>query len=171
MRDCFSRSNLCRDNSTVETPGTTSYHRPLCNTCSHVTLGITIRGPYRIWIVNRSYTFISSNVIYAITFTRCEKLHIAETRRRQADRFTGHRRSIKSNFPRLTVVADFNSSEHSIFNAKVSVVTSCVNDTDRKTEEKRLIYNFGTLEPNGNPPSTNATIEQVYRIYGGLLRA
>ena len=24
---------------------------------------------------------------------------------------------------------------------------------------------------NDNPPSTNATIEQAYRIYGGLLRA
>ena len=42
-----------------------------------------------------------------------------------------------------------NSSGHSIFNAKVSVVTSCINDTNRKTEEERLIYNLGTLEPRG----------------------
>ena len=94
-----------------------------------------------------SYTCISSNVIYAITCTRCEELYIGETKRRMADRFTEHLRSIKINFPVLPVAAHFNSSEHSIFSAMVSVVTSCVNDTYRKTEEERLIYNLGTLEP------------------------
>ena len=67
--------------------------------------------------------------------------------RRLADRFTEHLRSIKINFPGLPVAAHFNSSEHSIFNAKVSVVTSCASDTYRKTEEERLIYKLGTLEP------------------------
>ena len=76
-----------------------------------------------------SYSFISSNVIYVITCTRSEIIYIGETERRLADRFTVHLRSIKINFPDLPVAAHFNSSEHSIFNAKVSVVTSCVNDT------------------------------------------
>ena len=56
---------------------------------------------------------------------------------------------IKINFPGLPFAAHLNSSEHSIFNAKVSVATSCVNDTHRKTEEERLIYKLGTLEPRG----------------------
>ena len=149
LRDCFIRSKLYRDNNTVETPGTTSCHRPRCNTCSHVTLGNTIRDPLRNWNVLGSYTCISSNVIYAITCTRCEKLYIGETKRRLADRLTEHLRSIKINFPGLPVAAHLNSSEHSIFSAMVSVVTSCVNDTYRKTEEERLIYNLGTLEPRG----------------------
>ena len=45
LRDCFIRSKLYRDDNTVNKPGTTSCHRPRCNTCSHVTLGNTIRGP------------------------------------------------------------------------------------------------------------------------------
>ena len=44
------------------------------------------------------------------------------------------------NFPGLPVASHFNSSGHSIFNAGVSVVTSCINDTNRKTEEERLNY-------------------------------
>ena len=147
LRDCFTRSKLYRDDNTVETPGTTSCHRPRCNTCSHVTLGNTIRGPLRNWAVSGSYTCISSNVIYAMTCTRCEKIYIGETKRRLADRLTEHLRSIKINSPGLPVAAHFNSSEHSIFDANVSVVTSCANDTYRKTEEERLIYNLGTLEP------------------------
>ena len=114
LRDCFIRSKLYRDNNTVETPGTTSCHRPRCNTCSHVALGNTIRGPLRNWNVLRSYTCISSNVIYAIACTRCEKNYIGETKRRLADRFTEYLRSIKSNFHGLPVSAHFNSSEHSI---------------------------------------------------------
>ena len=86
-------------------------------------------------------------MIYAITCTRCEKIYFGETKRRLADRFTEHLRSIKLNFPGLPVAAHFNSSGHSIFNPKVSVVTICINDTNRKTEEERLIYNLGTLEP------------------------
>ena len=149
LRDCFIRSKLYRDDNTVKTPGTTSCHRPRCNTCNHVTLGNTIRGPLRNWNVLGSYTCISSNVIYTITCTRCEKNYFGETMRRLADRFTEHLRSIKLNFPGLPVAAHFNSSGHSIFNAKVSVVTSCINDTNRKTEEESLIHNLGTLEPRG----------------------
>ena len=74
MRDCFVRSKLYRDNNTAETPGTTSCHRPRCNTCSNITLSNTIRDPYRTWNVKGSYTCISSNVIYVITCTRCEKI-------------------------------------------------------------------------------------------------
>ena len=48
LRDCFIRSKHYRDNNTAETPGTTSCHRPRCNTCSHVTLGNAIRGLLRI---------------------------------------------------------------------------------------------------------------------------
>ena len=133
-----------RDDNTAKTPGTTSCHRPRCNTCSHITLGNTIRGPLRNRNVLGIYTCISSNVIYAITCTRCEKNYLGETKRRVADRFTEHLRSIRINYPGLPVAAHFYSSEHSIFNANVSVVTSCINDTNRKTEEERLICNHGT---------------------------
>ena len=96
-----------------------------------------------------SHTCISSNLIYTITSTRCEKNYIGETKRRLADRFTEHLRSIKINSPGLPVAVHFNSSEHSIFNVNVSVVTSCVNDTYRKTEEERIIHKLATLEPRG----------------------
>ena len=142
--DCLICSKLNHDNNTVETSGTTSCHRPQCSTCSHVTFGNTIRGPLRNWNVLGIYTCISLNVIYAITCTHCEKIYIGKTKRRLADRFTEHLRSIKINSPGLPVAAHCISSEHSIFNAKVSVVTSCINDTNRKTEEKRLIYELGT---------------------------
>ena len=70
LRDCCIHSKLYRDNNSVETPGTTSCHRPRCNTCSHVALGKGIRGPLRNWNVLGSYPCISSNVIYAIACTR-----------------------------------------------------------------------------------------------------
>ena len=149
LRDYFIRSKLYHDNHTVDTPSTTSCHRPRCNTCSHVALGNTIRGPYRILNVKGIYTCISSNTIYAITCTRCEKIYVWETKWRLADRFTEHLRSIKNIFPGLLVAVHFNSSENYIFNARVSVIATCANDTNRKTEEERFIFKLGTLEPSG----------------------
>ena len=89
--------------------------------------------------------FVECDLRY--NWTGCENNYIGEIKRRLADRFTEHLRSIKINSPGLPFAAHFNSSEHSILNANVSVVTSCVNDIYRKTEEERLIYNLGNLEP------------------------
>ena len=66
-----------------------------------------------------------------------------------ADRFTEHLCSIIINYPGFPVATHIIASEQFIFSANVSVVTICVNDTHRKTEEERLIYNHGTLEPRG----------------------
>ena len=71
LRDYFIRSKLNLDNNTVKTPGTPSCLRPRCNTCSHETLGNTIRGSSKIWNEKGSYICISSNVICVITCTRC----------------------------------------------------------------------------------------------------
>ena len=109
----------------------------------------TIRGPKRILNVKGSHTCVSSNVIYAINCTRCEKFYIGEIRRRLADPFTEHLRSIKNNSPGQPDAAHFNSSEHSVLNARVSIIAICTNDTHRMTEEERLIYKLGTLEPRG----------------------
>ena len=114
LRDRFIRSKLYRDDNTVKTPGTTSCHRPRCNTCSHVTLGNIIRGPLRNWNVLGSYYCISSNGIDARACPRCEENYFGETKRRLADRFTEHLRSIKLNIPGLPVATHFNSSGHSI---------------------------------------------------------
>ena len=67
LRYCFIRSKHYRDDNTVETPGTTSCHRPRCNTCSHVSLGNTIRGPLRNWNVLGSYACISQEIKRRIT--------------------------------------------------------------------------------------------------------
>ena len=80
-------------------------------------------------------------MIYAITCSRCEKNYIGKTKRRLADRFTEHLR-IKINFPGLPVAAHFNSSEHSMFSAMVSVVTSCVNDYISICTDAELFVSF-----------------------------
>ena len=73
QRYYFIRSKLYRDNNTVDTPGTNSCHQRRCNTCNHIAFGNTVRGPNITWNVKGSYTCISSNVIYAITCSCCEK--------------------------------------------------------------------------------------------------
>ena len=58
-----------------------------------------------------------------------KKNYIGTMKMRLADRLTEHLRSIKINFPGLSVAAYFNSSEHFIVNAYVSAIAFCANDT------------------------------------------
>ena len=69
----------------------------------------------------------------------CEERYFGETKRRLVYQFTKLLRSTKYNSPGLPVAAHFNSSEHSIFNAKVSGITICVSDTYKKIEEEQII--------------------------------
>ena len=88
---------------------------------------------------------MSFKMIYTITCMRCEKNCILGKQRGdwQIDSLNTFVQS-KNNFPGLPVAAHFNSSKHSVFNAKVSAITICANDTYRKTE-KRPIYKIGAI--------------------------
>ena len=56
---------------------------------------------------------------------------------------TEHLYSMKYNSSGLPVVTHFNSPDHSVVSARVSIVVTCADDTYRNTEEEHLIYKLG----------------------------
>ena len=72
--------------------------------------------------VKECFACISTNMIYAITCTRCERIYIGETKRHMADRFTEHIRLIKINLHGLPIAAKLYSSDQSIFKAMFSAM-------------------------------------------------
>ncbi|KAJ8031993.1 hypothetical protein HOLleu_25387 [Holothuria leucospilota] len=147
LRDHLVRSALPSPENI--SPCTTSFRRPRCNTCDHVILGENVTGPKAVWYVKEKFTCISSNIIYALSCSRCGQLYIGETKRRLADRVTEHLHSIRIQTAGLPITAHFNSPGHTIDDLKVCVLKSCRGDKERKTMEERLIYQLGTLHPNG----------------------
>jgi hypothetical protein len=134
---------------------TTPCHRSRCNTCAHVFSTDTITGPKGTITIKGSHTCTTTNVVYCIKCSRCNLLYIGETKRRLADRFTEHLRSIRLHQPGLPIANHFQN--HRKEDISVTIVSKCSgNDQERKLVEQRIIYKLGTLNPNGLNVSFNA---------------
>ena len=116
------------------------------------------KGIYNLYLKGRFDCTAAAVVVYVITCQRCYKLYIGETIRRLSDPFGKHLRSVegfKQN-PRyqgggFPVAEHFNLPEHNhVHDMRVSVVRQVKGGTaTRQREERRLIFQLGTLAPGG----------------------
>ena len=96
------------------------------------------------------FTCQSENVVYFIIFRRCGCLYIGETGRRLRERSSEHLRSVRNNSPGFPVAEHFNSASHSLNDIMIGGLKRCSGDnTRRKNQEIRLIFELGTRKPNG----------------------
>ena len=100
---------------------------------------------------NKPHLFLlSAGVITAAGYRRCGCLYVGETGRRLRERFGEHLRSIRNNSPGFPVAHHFNSASHSLNDITICGLKRCSGDnTRRKKQEMRLIFELGTLKPNG----------------------
>ena len=89
-------------------------------------------------------------MVYSIICRRCGCLYIGETGRRLRERFSEHLRSVRNNSPGFPVAEHFNSASHSLDDIMICGLKRCSGDNSRrKNQEMRLIFELGTLKPNG----------------------
>ena len=138
--------------------GTFPCHRPRCRTCDFTGRTATVTNANGDVRLKGRFDCTAAGVVYVITCQRCYKLYIGETGRRLSDRFGEHLRSVESfkhnlryqggGFP---VAEHFNLPEHNhVHDMRVSVVRQVKGGTaTRQREERRLIFQLGTLAPGG----------------------
>ena len=148
LKNHLVRSRLPTQASVITTPGTTRCKQPRCKTCAHVSSDDVV-GPKGTWHIRGQFTCATTNVIYGLTCTRCCMVYIGETKRRLADRFTEHLRSIRLKTAGLRVAHHFNIADHTADDLHVCVLKSCRDEKERKLMEERIIFKLGTLHPNG----------------------
>ena len=130
--------------------GTFACRHPRCLTCQHTTSQTILQSPKRLYTIRDHFTCLSVNVVYSIICRRCGCLYIGETGRRLRERFGEHLRSIRNNSPGFPVAEHFNSASHSLNDIMICGLKRCSGDnTRRKKQEMRLIFELGTLKPNG----------------------
>ena len=96
-----------------------------------------------------TFTCQSEIVVYSIICRRCGCLYIGETGRRLRERFSEHLRSVRNKSPGFPVAEHFNSASHSLNDIMICGLKRCSGDnTRRKKQEMRLIFELGTLKPN-----------------------
>ena len=130
--------------------GTFACRHPRCLTCRHTTSQTILQSPKRLYTIRDRFTCQSENVVYSIICRRCGCLYIGETGRRLRERFSEHLRSVRNNSPGFPVAEHFNSTSHSLNDIMICGLKQCSGDnTHRKNQEMRLIFELGTLKPNG----------------------
>ena len=148
LRNSLVRSSLP---SNLE-PGTFNCSRKVCNTCPFINSKTHIRGPNGSYQVNDHFDCTTSNIIYCITCTLCNKLYIGESGRKLGDRFREHLLDVKNKGSDLSkpVARDFNLPGHSHEHMEIcGIYLHLGNNETRKRKEQRLIFKLGTLAPNG----------------------
>ena len=152
-RDRNLRNSLVRSSlpSNLE-PGTFNCSRKVCNTCPFINSKTHIRGPNGSYQVNDHFDCTTSNIIYCITCTLCNKLYIGESGRKLGDRFREHLLDVKNKGSDLSkpVARHFNHPCHSHEHMEIcGIYLHLGNNETRKRKEQRLIFKLGTLAPNG----------------------
>ena len=129
-----------------------------CNTCSFVSTDSSLAFPCQTWTITGSYDCTSRNIIYSIRCSRCNLFYIGETGRRLGDRITEHLRDIRLDNDK-PIARHFNSGNHSLaHDLHVCVLRQCGSTTSRKSMERRLIVNLGTLNPHGLNTKTDMSL-------------
>ena len=113
-------------------------NRQRCNTCPYIVDTNHIFGPSGSMMVRGNFTCITTNVVYCITCTRCNKLYIGSTVRRLGDRFAEHLRHSRQGNHLYPVSKHFNSGDHRVSDMSISgvcIVNGSVNQLRRIEEE------------------------------------
>ena len=96
-------------------PGTFNYPRKVCITCPFTNSKTHIQGPKGSYQVNDHFDCTTSNIIYCITCTFCNKLYNGESGRKLGDRFRENLLDVKNKGSDLSkpVARHFNLLGHS----------------------------------------------------------
>ena len=134
-----------------EIPGNFPCGAPRCKTC-HVICGEPlVVGPTGSFEIRHSFNCKSSNVIYVIHCTRCDRSYVGETSRPLHRRKNDHWSDIKCKRTEKNEVAEhFCSGQHNLVDDFSIRAVLRVDDTHERTiMEAKLIKRLGTLQPLG----------------------
>ncbi|KAK7114567.1 hypothetical protein V1264_000611 [Littorina saxatilis] len=154
LKDTSLRDQLVHSSfqpSSGQTPGNRCCLKPKCKACPFLnTTTTTFNGPSgNSFTIRSSFTCQSTNVVYIITCSQCNKMYVGETYRTLAERLEEHVRAVR--YQTDTPVGNhFNSNFHHLQHMSIAAVWQ--NHTDvvhRKFLETNLIMRLGTTKPLG----------------------
>jgi len=134
-----------------------------CKTCKHINVTKTFESTYtrRQYKIKHTLNCSSSNVIYLITCTLCNKQYVGETQRPLRDRLTDHRSNTVTG-KNTPISNHFNLPDHSISNISITPIDtlsapelSLCRDDRRKMlsrllrKESEWQHQLCTYQPNG----------------------
>ena len=122
-----------------------------CHCCRVLCAEPVITGPCGSFNIQRSFTCISTCVVYVITCTKCNILYVGETSLTLRKRKNNHFSDIRCKRTDKNEVAEhFCSSPHDLqSDFVIRAVHTVLTTQDRRLFETKLIRRLGTLRPLG----------------------
>ena len=129
--------------------GTSPCQLPICKTCPYIDSNTTFYGPSGKFHAKSNLTCTSSDLIYILTCTLCQKMYVGETYRSLSERFSEHLRSIRLKYSN-PVGSHFNDPLHNLSHVRMAAVwKNGQSGIYRKFMESAIKPRPGTLQPNG----------------------
>ena len=143
LRDILVHST---DSSYTEKPGSHACQRPRCQTCEFITSLTDIRGPKSTFTIRDHFTCTSENLVYCISCRRCSHIY----NRVKLGEVSGVE---LVSFCEACATTSLDFLWHNISTPPVTVLQMskcevCVY-VFRKQLEMRLIFQLGTVQPDG----------------------
>ncbi|XP_070182905.1 uncharacterized protein [Littorina saxatilis] len=154
LKDTSLRDQLVHSSfqpSSGQTPGNRCCLKPKCKACPFLnTTTTTFNGPSgNSFTIRSSFTCQSTNVVYIITCSQCNKMYVGETYRTLAERLEEHVRAVRCQTD-TPVGNHFNSNFHHLQHMSIAAVWQNHSDVvHRKFLETNLIMRLGTTKPLG----------------------
>ena len=137
------------------TTSTTPCRHPRCSTCStHLNCQPTVSSSRtrKTYHIRYSFTCTSSNLIYLITCTKCNKQYVGLTTQQLNVRINHHRTNIITK-KHIHICQHFNQPDHSLSHLSVQPIDRPNSDQDTSQElqtlERYWIYTLRTKHPQG----------------------
>jgi hypothetical protein len=151
IRDQLVRAQFKEPSSNQpNTPGTSRCDRARCKTCPFIDGSDHLQFPSGTFNIHHKFDCKTTDLVYVLLCTLCNKKYIGETYRSLEQRFSEHLRSIRLNYAN-PIGKHFNLPGHDASqHLRVAVLWSNSRSRNyRKFMETRLITRLGTREPMG----------------------
>ena len=126
-----------------------------CKYCKRIDTSGQIQYKDRPWTCKKNVTCNSSNLIYCIECTKCNKRYVGQTKRKIKDRLREHMYSVKTNKD-TDVAYHFNTLNHSVDDMKVYILDFIYSHPESKRANTlRLMIEYNWIQrlqsqsPNG----------------------
>ena len=122
---------------------TTRCYNPRCVTCKHLNCNkyFTSKKTGTTFTIRHSFSCNSSNLIYLITCTKCQKQYVGLTTRQLNVRLNHHRTNIINKKP-IYLCVHFNFPDHSLDNLSVQAIDKPPDNSQNKMQELQRLERY-----------------------------
>jgi len=139
--DAVSTTKKPRINNTNLKPGSVRGPYTKCKACTYIVESDSVRSSHndRTYKLHNKFNCASTNIVYLVTCTKCNKQYVGETGRSLRDRITDHVSCIKLR-KKTPIGLHFSQAGHSLQNFTIIAIEQFGKNSDAQRHTKEITW-------------------------------